>query len=87
VVADGAEHILAFIAPSCEQALGHEVFGSVIDSLATADLLLDLERTYIALGLIVADRTASSRAEWGTAALCHCRLGNVSVGHHGWCHK
>ena len=54
--AQAAEHILALLAPAGEQALqGRVVVSPLPTSPASADFLLDLERTQISLGLVVGE--------------------------------
>ena len=53
-IAQAAEHILALLAPAGEQApQGRVVVSPLPTSPASADFLLDLERTKISLGLVV----------------------------------
>ena len=55
-LAQAAEHILALLAPAGEQALqGRVVVSPLPTSPASADFLLDLERTQILLGLVVGE--------------------------------
>ena len=55
-LAQAAEHILALLAPAGKQALqGRVVVSPLPTSPASADFLLDLERTQISLGLVVGE--------------------------------
>ena len=55
-LAQAAEDILALLAPAGEQALqGRVVISLLPTSPASADFLLDLERTQISLGLVVGE--------------------------------
>ena len=55
-LAQAAEHILALLAQAGEQALqGRLVVSPLPTSPASADFLLDLERTQISLGLVVGE--------------------------------
>ena len=54
-----AENILASLAPGREQDLqGCVIFNPFLTSPDSADFLLDLERTQIALGLVVGERNS-----------------------------
>ena len=54
--AQAAEHLLALLAPAGEQALqGRVVVSPLPTSPASADFLLDLQRTQTSLGLVVGE--------------------------------
>ena len=55
-LAQAIEHILVLLAPAGEQALqGRVVVSPLPTSPASADFLVDLERTQISLGLVVGE--------------------------------